>query len=77
MVVVPAATPLTIPVLPTVAVTVDTELQAPPAVASLREVVAPPAHTTAVPDIAAGTAGKEFTVMVSIAVALPQPVNTE
>ena len=48
MVVVPPATPVTIPEVPTVAADVLLLLHAPPTVASLNAVV-PPAHTASVP----------------------------
>ena len=63
MVVVPPATPDTIPVLPTVAIVVLVLLHVPPVVPSLKDVVAP-AHMVAVPLIAPGT-GKGLTVKVT------------
>jgi hypothetical protein len=64
MVVTPGVRALTIPVLPTVATAVALLLQVPPPVASDSVVVAP-AHTAAVPIIAAGV---EITVTVVVAV---------
>jgi hypothetical protein len=68
MVAVPAATPVTIPVEPTVAIVVLLLLHVPALVASAKPVVNP-VHTTFVPVIAAGNG---FTV--TVAVTLPQPV---
>ncbi len=68
----PELTPVTIPDVPTVAIPVAVLLQVPPAVASLSEVVAPPAHTMAVPLIDAGVAGNGFTVTSTVDAALPQ-----
>jgi len=73
MVVVPAVVPVTIPVLPIVAMLVTVELHVPPAVASLSDVVAPPEHTTAAPDIDSGITGAELTVTTSVAAKLPHP----
>jgi hypothetical protein len=53
MVSVPAAAPVTVPAVPTVAREVLLLLHAPPAVLSLRAVVAP-AHTPAVPVMGSG-----------------------
>ena len=74
MVVVPTITLVTIPVLPTVAVPVFVLLHAPPEVASLSEVVAPPLHTVGVPEIAAGGTGATLTVTTTVAAILPQPL---
>ena len=76
MVVVPAVTLVTIPVTPTVAAEVLVLLHAPPAVASLRVVVTPPAHTVSVPVIPAGVVGKGFTVTVVVAALAPQVLLT-
>jgi len=70
---VPAATPVTIPVLPTVAVPVAVELHTPPAIASLRVVMPPASQTHVVPDIAVGFVGKGFTVITTVVAMLPQP----
>ena len=74
MVVVPAPPLVTIPVLPTVATVVVVLVHTPPLVASLSAVVAPPAHKVAVPDIAAGATGSEFTVTSIVAATLPHPL---
>ena len=72
MVVVPAVTPVTIPVVPIVATAVAELLHNPPVVASVRVVVLP-THTDFVPPIAAGAEGKAFTVAVTFSlVALSQ-----
>lgn len=64
MIAVPADTPVTIPVVPTLAEPEPSvSLQLPPAVASLSVIVEPPAHTTEPPLIAAGYA---FTVTITI-----------
>ncbi len=55
MVAVPAAMPLTIPVLPTVAMPVELVDHVPPPVADDNDVVAP-THIESVPEIAAGSA---------------------
>ena len=72
MVVVPAETPVTTPVLDTFATAVAELLQTPEAVASLRVVVLP-TQTLLVPPIAAGVAGRAFTVNALVA-EFPQPV---
>ena len=54
----PAETPVTIPVLPTVAIAVEELLQVPPVVRLVKEVVLP-AHTELAPVMAAGAAGLE------------------
>jgi len=69
---VPALPPVTTPLVATAAMEGDAELHTPPAVASLSEVVAPPAHTEAAPPIAAGIEGKGFTVTTIVAAAAPQ-----
>ena len=63
----PARTPVTPPVEPTVAIVTSCELHAPPVVASARPILAP-AQTTGVPVI---TAGEALTVTVAVA---EQPV---
>ena len=70
--VVPDAIPVTMPVTPTVPVAMLVLLHVPPVVMSLSGVVAPPAHTTVVPVIAAGLIGKGFTVAITLAASLPQ-----
>ena len=55
MVAVPAAMPLTIPVLPTDAIPVELLDHVPPPVADDNEVVAP-THTESVPEMVAGSA---------------------
>ena len=74
MVAVPADTPVTMPVLPTVATVVAVLLHTPPVVASLNPVVAP-AQTIAVPVIVPAD-GKGLTVTTLIAAAVPQPLVT-
>ena len=74
MVAVPAATPVTIPVDPTVATDVVPEVHAPPLVPSLNAVVAP-AHNVAVPEIVPAP-GTVFTVTTVVALALPQLLVT-
>jgi len=74
---VPAPTPVTIPVLPTVAIPADAELHTPPVVASVSGVVAPPAHTVAVPAIAEGVAGIGVTLTVNVEDVVPQPFVRE
>ena len=74
MVAVPAATPVTMPVLPTVATVVAVLLHAPPVVASPNPVVAP-AQTVAVPVIVPAD-GNGLTVTTLIAAAVPQPLVT-
>ena len=71
MIEVPEEIPVTVPVEPTVATPVDTELHTPPAVASLSTVVAP-TQTLSVPVMAAGVVGNGLTVTVAVAAALPQ-----
>jgi len=75
MVAVPADTPLTTPVLPTVATDVLPLLHTPPLVASLR-LVAEPAHTFIVPVIA-DTVGNGLTVTDEVTVVIqPKPLVT-
>ena len=74
MVAVPAATPVTMPVLPTVATVVAVLLHAPPVVASLNPVV-DPAQTIAVSVIVPAD-GSGLTVTTLIAAAVPQPLVT-
>ena len=74
MVAVPADTPVTVPVLPTVATVVVVLLQAPPVVASLNPVV-DPAQTVAVPVIVPAD-GNGLTVTTLVAAAVPQPLVT-
>jgi len=66
--------PVTTPVLPTVAMPVEPEVQTPPPIASLSVVVAP-AQTVAVPVIVPALAD-ELTVTTVVALALPQPFVT-
>ena len=68
----PAATPVTMPVLPTVALAGTALLQVPPGTASESDVV-DPAHTVLTPDIVPAT-GAALTVTTVVAVALPQPL---
>ena len=64
IVAVPAITPDTTPEPPfTVAVAVALLVHAPPVVTSPNDVVIPPAHTVAVPVIAAGAVGNGLTVI--------------
>jgi len=70
-VVVPAATPVTTPVVPTVAIDASAVLHVPPAVALARVVVAP-AHTTRVPEIGVVAAD---TLTVKVVVARPQVLD--
>ncbi len=74
MVAVPAATPLTIPVLPTEATPAAELLHAPPVVALLSVVVLP-AHTLAVPVILPAL-GNALTVTTLVVLALPQLLLT-
>ena len=70
MVDVPDATPLTRPLLFTVAAEVLVLLHAPPVVPSLNDVVEP-AHTVAVPLIVPAT-GNGLTVTICVATVVPQ-----
>jgi hypothetical protein len=72
IVAVPEATPVTLPVEPTAAIPVDTELQIPPPAPSVKLVVAP-THTVAVP-LMLPALGTELTVTTTAALALPQPL---
>ena len=74
--VVPALIPITIPEVFTVPAAVLVLLHTPPAVISVNEVVAPPAHTAAVPIIPAGFTGNGFTVTIDVAATTPQPLVT-
>ena len=67
----PALIPVTTPNASTVPVPGTVLLQVPPPVKSVSAVVAP-AQTVAVPVIAAGVAGNEFTVTIVVAAILPQ-----
>ena len=69
--VVPAAIPVTTPVVPTVPDAVVTLLQVPPVDVSPKDVVLP-AHTFNVPVNAAGVVGNGLTVTTVVAAALPQ-----
>ena len=71
---VPELTPLTMPVLPTVATDVAVLLHTPLPAASLN-VVVDPAHTFRVPVIAPAT-GNELTVTIAVAATVPQPLVT-
>ena len=64
--------PVTTPEVFTVPTTVLVLLHTPPTVASVNAVVAPPAHTIAVPVIDAGVTGNGLTVTIFVAAALPQ-----
>ena len=64
--------PVTIPEVLTVPDTELVLLHTPPDVISLNAVVAPPAHTTAVPVIPAGFMGNGLTVTIVVAAWLPQ-----
>jgi hypothetical protein len=75
-VLVPDDTPVTVPVLPTVAAAVLVLLQTPPVDVSPSVVVAPPAHTFNVPVTEAGAVGKGFTVTIAVAAVLPQLLET-
>ena len=74
MVAVPELTPLTMPVLSTVATDIAVLLQAPPDVPSVN-VVVDPAHTFKVPVIVPDT-GNGLTVTIAVAAAVPQPLVT-
>ena len=74
MVAVPADTPVTVPVVPTVATVVAVLLHAPPVVASLNPVVEP-AQTVAVP-VMVPADGNGLTVTTLVAAAIPQPLVT-
>ena len=73
MVVVPALTPVTTPVLVTVPTAVLVLLHTPPVAASVSEVVEPPAHTEVVPVIVPAF-GSGLTVMTAVAADVPQTV---
>ena len=75
MVVVPALTPVTIPVLAMVATAVLVLLHVPPAVASLNEVVEP-LHTIKAPLIPGGVVGNISTVTTVVAATGPQVLGT-
>ena len=70
----PPDTPVTIPVLPTVAIPVAPELHVPPVTASVSAVVIP-AHTVAVP-VTVPALGAAFTVTTLLADAVPHPFVT-
>ena len=74
MVVVPAAMPVIMPDIPIVAIAGVTELQTPPAAASLKVVVAP-GHTVNMPVIVPAF-GEELTVTIFVAAAVPQLLVT-
>ena len=74
MVAVPAVTPVTVPVLPTVATAVAVLLHAPPVAASVKPVVEP-AHTVAVP-VMLPADGNGLTVTTLVAAVVPQPLVT-
>jgi hypothetical protein len=74
MVVVPTLTPITVPVLPTVATDIEAELHTPPGVPSVRVMVDPVA-TVEAPDIVPAV-GTSFTVIICVATAVPQLVVT-
>ena len=71
----PEDTPVTIPVLPTVAIVVLLLLHTPPGVASL-SVVVYPGVTDEIPVMDAGVAGKPLTVTTVVAEVLPQALVT-
>ncbi len=70
--VVPADTPVTTPVAPTVATPALLLLHVPPVVALARVVV--PFEHIVVPPVIAATVGSGFTVITLVAVAVPQPL---
>lgn len=74
MVAVPVDTPVTMPVLLTVAIPAALLLHTPPVVASVKGVVAP-VHTVAVP-VMVPALGKGFTVTTAVALPLPQLLVT-
>ena len=74
--VVPALKPVTVPDVLTVPTAVLVLLQLPPAVASLSEVVAPPAQTIAVPEMLAGVTAAVFTVTTTETALLPQELDS-
>ncbi len=71
---VPAVMPVTMPLVPIVAIDVDTELQTPPPAALLKVVVLP-SHTVAVPVIAPALVAA-LTVTMLVAATEPQPFVT-
>ena len=75
MVAIPDDTPLTMPVLPTVATDVAVLLQAPPDAPSVN-VVVDPAHTFKIPVIVPAT-GNGLTVTIAVAAAVQQPLVTD
>ena len=72
---VPAETPETKPVLPTVATEGETELHVPPVTPSVSAIV-DPAHTKAIPEMVPALPDPAFTVTECIAEAVPQPLVT-
>ena len=74
IVVFPAATPSTDPVLLTVAIPVEPLIQLPPVAGSERMIVAP-GHNAEAPTIVPAT-GNGFTVTMLVAIAEPQPLAT-
>ena len=72
---VPAATPATLPEASTVAIVASLLAQEPPVVV-FAKTVEPPWQTEAAPVIDVGVAVSGFTVIVVVAVALPQLVVT-
>ena len=74
MVEVPAATPVTMPVAPTVAMPGDTELHIPPPAASVRFVVV--VGQTVNPPVIVPELGVGFTVTTTVAAAVPQLLVT-
>ena len=74
MVVVPADRPLTMPVLLTVAIPVETLLHTPPVIASVNDVVAL-THTFEMP-LTVPAIGNGLMLTVAVAVAIPQAVET-
>lgn len=68
----PAATPATVPEVPTVAIAVLPLLHVPPDVASARDIVAT-GHTFVVPVMEDGSA---FTVSIAVTVVVPQALVT-
>ena len=74
MVELPADTPVTIPVLPTVAYDVADEVHVPPEDASVSGILLN-AHTEESPLIVPAT-GSGLTVIAYVAVTLPQPLTT-
>ena len=71
----PAETPVTMPVLPMVAIPSEVEVHVPPVVASV-SVAVPPVHIVVVPPMAA-TAGRALTVITDVDIVVPHAPVTE